>query len=157
MAGDSDDRDEDGPPFPWTVKVAGRIWIGIGVLGLIGIPITLMVGLCAALIWLAVLWKFVQTGVDAVRGEALDTLRDGIGSVGIGLLALGLCGFLVYSGAVGAGAVLAGPGALLLTAGALAVGGRAQYLEWRELHLPEEVPVYDPDRDLREGAGPPPE
>jgi len=143
---------DDAPPFPWSVKVAGQIWIGIGVLGLIGIPITLMVGLCAALIWLVVLWKFVNTGLDTARGEALDTLRDGIGSIGIGLLALGLCGFLVYCGAIGAGAALAAPGALLVAAGSLAVGGRTQYLEWRELHPPEELPAYDPDRDLRDNT-----
>ena len=153
MAGDLDDHDEDGPPFPWTVKVAGAIWAWIGWLGLVatfGVLIALPLPSCGFFLGLALAGAFIYVGHGTFRGDVADTMRNGIGSIGIGLVCIVLAGVMTVSGTANAGAFIAAPGSLLVAAGVLAIGGRTQYLGWKEHHPPEEVKYEDLDRDLRD-------
>ena len=152
----SDDCDEDGPPFPWTVKLAGRIWIGFGLVGLLTTLFAYTAtgskgaGCCFTIFGLSFSYVFLQVGVRTAEVETEDTLRNGIGSTGIGMFCFALCGLMALNGMLNGAAVFAGPGSLLVTAGVLAIGGRTQYLTWKALPPPEEVPECAPDADLRD-------
>src|SRR5579862_2628329 len=113
-------------------------------------------GACGAIIPLLIGIAFIFVGQQTLRGTARDTLGNAIGSLVLGIGPL-VCGFLAIIGGValanapakvpaGEAANIAAiePGVLmvlgvvnilsgfgLLTAGALALIGRAEYREWR--------------------------
>jgi hypothetical protein len=141
------------PAFPKLVRVAGVIWIVFGCLLLVNGGISLLLSYAAdpgkdllpgqrmelAAYVLAVFGlAFLLVGWQSTQGTAKDTLGNGIGSIGIGLVN-GAGGALIVLGAlsrgvqlqalVGGFCFLAGLG--LLVAGALALMGRDQYKAWR--------------------------
>jgi hypothetical protein len=102
-------------------------------------------GACGAFLPLLFGAAFVFVGQQSVRGTAKDTLGNAIGSIVLGIAPL-LCGvsFLVGAGFLGVnvppdmrvvfaiiGAVNILTGIGLLSAGALALVGRAEYREWQ--------------------------
>jgi hypothetical protein len=128
---------------------------------------------CSVLFGIAFLW----VGFTTVKGTAKDTLGNAIGSLVFGLIYLGLGLLAGLGGAVG----LAGPGgpggppaaavAMMSTimlvvavmagligsglvgAGVLAIMGREQYREWREVHAPKKRSrraEFDDDYDDRD-------
>ena len=171
-----DDYDDRGPSFPGTVTAAGAIWILFGGIGVLGTVLNLMgmgaqgaqggnpaAGACPACVGGLIAAAFLHVGLQSVRGQAKDTLGNGIGSIVLSLFYFGLAalmgfaGFVVgQPGAVGPNAgnapaanagllqavsgvmavILAGFGLLLLLAGVLALVGRQQYREWRMVYGP---------------------
>jgi hypothetical protein len=168
--GDDSDDFEDEPydrgrvPFPGVVKAAGVIWIGVGSLSLINMMATFALagqnpgaanpasGCCPGLIGLA----FLVCGYQTVTGKATDTLGNGVGSMVLGLLQLGIAALVGLGGALlgqngGAQAPQALPpvvflviagfvgvlGATLVLAGVLALSGRSAYREWRRENAPQ--------------------
>jgi hypothetical protein len=146
-------------PFPPGIRAAGIIWIGFGILGLIGAGLSFALNAAAAAanagqpvggnvcgsacIALFAL-SFLLIGVQTVKGTAKGTLGNGIGSLIFGLLYAAIAVIAIIAGARFAG----GPQGLpivvttiyamlamaLLTAGLLAVVGRQAYAEWRVMH-----------------------
>jgi hypothetical protein len=124
---------------PRVVALAAWIWVVTGVLYVLialglaastGIPIAAMtVFVVVALFALA----FFVVGVQTLRGTQKDTLGNGVGSIGIGVI--GLVG--TAQSAATTSTTLAGYGfeVMLIVAGALALGGRDAYRAWRATAL----------------------
>jgi hypothetical protein len=169
--------DED-LPFPLGIRIAGWIWALTGVIGalwtvaffLVGVAaLGPVVGLCGTGFGCVFAWMFLSIGVQTARGETADTLRNGIGSVGIASLSLLATAIMLYvcftkpGGGGGTRPLIAislfgTSGVLLMIAGVLAIRGRAGYRSWREVNGPP--PGEDPIGDLadrvraRRGEGP---
>jgi hypothetical protein len=148
-------------PFPGTVRIAGIIWIVIGGLILLNAVANLIItsalaagqnpgaaaagGSCPAVVGALIGLAFIFVGQQSVRGTARDTLGNGIGSLGIGLLVSGVGVLAVLGGAAVAGQQAGQQGMILLiigivnlfggigllTAGLLALIGRGRYREWK--------------------------
>ena len=143
-------------PFPGTVTAAGVIWIVYGCLVLLSLAATLFVifvlaananvpaqangaavgGLvgadsCAMVIYGLIAAAFLFVGVQSVRGTARDTLGNGVGSIILGVLGLGVVGLNAAFGQFLQAAGVVVGAALLLTAGILALVGRSQYRLWK--------------------------
>jgi hypothetical protein len=168
MRDDYDELDEiefRRPPVPGTVRAAGVIWIVFGCLILLGAAANLVVsvgaagagagpraaapgqppagvGICGALVNALFGAAFVFVGVQSFNGTARDTLGNGIGSIGIGLLNGGCGALFVAAGVAGGGAgaplaVVVGAASILgglglLAAGVLALVGRAGYRAYKD-------------------------
>jgi hypothetical protein len=105
-------------------------------------------GICVALGVTLIGWVFIQQGVRAVRGTLRDTRGTGIASIAFGVLILGAAGITLVTGAVIHGGLtelvdvmlvtalqsgFAGlVGAMLVTAGVLALVGRGEYKRWQQ-------------------------
>jgi hypothetical protein len=163
-----DEFDADPPPrdvpFPTVVKIAGYIWIVFGCLILLSGLLNLMMAgaaargaggpppTCAGGLGILFGIMFLHVGRQSVYGTARDTLGNGIGSIGIGLLNAGVgVPVLLGGAAIGGKAALIGliaggisvaAGAGLLIAGVLALVGRSDYKAWRRAQ-----------RERRERAG----
>src|SRR5262245_29984388 len=143
--------DDDGryePPCPVAVRIAAILWIGFGALGIIGGVVQLAQagaqagndqsrgGSCCGFV---IAIAFVVVGFQTWTGQAKDTLGNGIGSILIGLLYLGVTALLFTAGVranLGGGVKLIAAfvglvGMSLILAGVLALGGRDQYRRWR--------------------------
>src|SRR5689334_21469106 len=108
-----DDYDDYGPPrrrrssLPSAVRAAGIIWIGIGILGILGSVLGLIGRVadagaggggagapggnpfCATGCSLIIPLVFLMVGIQTVKGTAKGTLGNGIGSIVFGHLSLG--------------------------------------------------------------------
>ena len=130
------------PEFPNSVTIAGIIWIVNGAIVLLTMLALVAAVLIQAtgprevdvfgevanlLFFLLVGGVFIHVGVDSVRGKAKDTLGNGIGSLAFAVIAV-----LGLISAIG-----------LLTAGVLALVGRAEYRAWRNYH---QSPATTPNR-----------
>lgn len=149
------------PSFPTAVRIAGVIWIVFGGLFLLNAALNLLLsmgrqgqegpqvagGLCGMVLGMLFGAVFIHVGVQSIRGTAVDTLGNAIGSIAFGLLVgglgtLGVISTLALGGQektvilliVGAVNLLVALG--LLTAGVLALMGRAQYRIWRRASKP---------------------
>lgn len=151
------DRDPAEVPFPGTVLIAGIIWMLIGGFTFAGGLLNMALvgagnnpggapgGCCGLVFGIA----FLSAGWNSVRGTASDTRGNAVGSIAFGVLYAGLAVIAVVVG-VGAagpaarapgddvvmlvtGVVVAGFATLFLAAGILALYGRRQYLDWREV------------------------
>jgi hypothetical protein len=158
---DYDDRPaRSAVPFPTGVKVAGILWIGFGVLALVGQLLSFALNMAGAAaqggpgapggnmcgVGCGVLFAivFLVAGIQTVKGTAKGTLGNGIGSLLFGLLYGVVAVFVIGLGASGrlppgnealmyvAGAVAAALAVALLTAGILALMGKSAYEQWRE-------------------------
>lgn len=153
--GDETRRPGGAATLPSTVYAAGVVWIVFGCLILLNSLVTLFVpapqpqpgenqpapNVCPVLIGVLFGVVFIHVGLQSVKGTAKDTLGNGIGSIVIGLGnggfgALMVVGGLALGGTVGLIACVGGGisvlcGLGLLTAGALALVGRADYKAWR--------------------------
>ncbi|MEQ9324163.1 MAG: hypothetical protein RIF41_33685, partial [Polyangiaceae bacterium] len=81
------------PRPPNLVFAAGIIWSAIGALGILGaLVLTNMLrgaaGMVAAAIPALISLAFLYVGVSTIRGKAPDTLGNGVGSIGIGVLGI---------------------------------------------------------------------
>jgi hypothetical protein len=148
----------DDVAFPVAVRAAGIVWIIFGCLILLNAAVNFLLtagaaaagapqvagGTCGLL--LAVLFGavFIHVGIQSVRGTAKDTLGNGIGSIVIGALNMGIGGVLMAAGlaapgtasliaVVGGGISILG-GCGLIGAGILALAGRSAYRSWRHAH-----------------------
>src|SRR5438094_8906853 len=131
------------PRVPGLVRVAGTVWIVIGRLGLLSLPLVLLVltdvggWVCSAMQAILIYGVFLHVGVQSVQGTARDTLGNGIGSILFGLVTLGVSVVVIVSlGEMGwgvAGSLLFG--LVLLAAGVLALVGRQDYKAWREAQI----------------------
>ncbi len=164
---EDDERDDyedrrPNPTFPMTVRIAGIIWLLMGLLILTSTILTIVfnviqdkavnqnndanptsgyitmgVGFIFGLI-------FLMVGVQTARGTAKDTLGNSIGSLIFALL-YGTCGILVFVGArfapvdkqlqtimIIASVINTLSGFGLLVAGVLGLVGRSQYKAWRK-------------------------
>jgi hypothetical protein len=158
----SDDYTSERAAYPRSVQVAGLFWIGFGCLILLnaaaGLVLTFaagpnqgnaMGGVCSAGCSGLFAVAFLVVGVQTIKGTARDTLGNGIGSIGIGVLNMGAGGIMIaiaMSGAAqtagfatiaGGISILGGIG--LVVAGILALIGRSSYREWREENYPSTV------------------
>ncbi len=146
----------EAPPFPGTVTAAGVIWIIYGCLVLLSLAATLFVifvlaananvpaqangaavgglvegALLAMVIYGLIAAAFLFVGVQSVRGTARDTLGNGVGSIILGVLGLGVVGLNAAIGQYLQAAGVVVGAVLLLTAGILALVGRSPYKLWR--------------------------
>lgn len=117
---DYEDRPgRDGPGFPTGVLAAGIIWIGFGVLGVVGTLFNLVTvgaqaaggpqnpgagagGCCGGLVAIG----FLVVGIQTVTGKAKDTSGNGLGSLGLAVLYGGVA---IVVGAFGAAGALGPP------------------------------------------------
>lgn len=160
----ADDRFPADVPFPAAVLVAGVLWLLFGGLTFLGGLLNMALvaagenpggapgGCCGLLFGIA----FVSAGWNSVKGTAKDTRGNAVGSLAVGAIYLGLTvvlavvglGALPGNGPGGAGLppeeelvmlltalAVAMFGLILLTAGVLALVGRRQYLDWREVAM----------------------
>jgi hypothetical protein len=144
---DRDDLPQD-VPFPKLVSTAGIMWIVAGgvilVDGAIKVLSVLMLGsavgrgagafftgaVCGAGFIAFVGGAFLFVGVQSVRGTAADTLGNGVGSIILGALVLGLALIALLVDPLVAGINLVSAGGLI-TAGVLALVGRGDYKLWK--------------------------
>ena len=147
--------DGTGVPFPPGVKAAGMIWIGFGVIGLLGAA-TLFVFMlvwaggagaggvpvfCAPVCLTLFAIVFLMAGIETVKGKAKGILGNAVGSIFFGVLYLGQAALAVSRGAgagmveVVVGAALFGVlGLALVGAGVFALFGKSDYEKWRRAH-----------------------
>jgi hypothetical protein len=145
--------DHTGVPFPAGVKAAGIIWIGFGVLGLLGAA-TLFVfmlawaggagpapAFCAPVCLTLFALVFLLAGIETVKGKAKGILGNAVGSIIFGALYLGQSAMYLtrWGGPRTAetllsAALLAVLGLALVTAGILALVGKGAYEKWRSAH-----------------------
>lgn len=146
------------PSFPGTVMTAGVLWIVFGSLVLLGLLLAvvgvalasmrmgppnnnegaMMVMACGGLFFGLVGGGFLLVGVQTVRGTARDVLGNGIGSIVISLLVMGLGVFPIVAtldrgppGPMLVGVFYVVVGLVLTLAGVLALSGRGDYRAWR--------------------------
>jgi hypothetical protein len=157
---DEPDDDDDWPlgsirPFPAAVRIAGTIWIAMGVLIFVGtggillllLPATIAGGGCLMIFGGFTGVVFVAEGAWTLQGTAKGTGGNGAGSIFIALIFLCVGFFLARELVLQlprevtdhekltqmlALAVTAVSGLGLLTAGVLALVGRKAYAAWRE-------------------------
>ena len=146
-----DSRDEAGlaPSFPAGLKVACYLWIGFGILILVGGLIGLVQnggqigaggqaanqapagGVCGMVLVGLFGAAFIAAGSQTLKGTAKDTMGNGIGSLVFALLEIGL-GVLALNFGVNFFAIIyLACGAGLMGAGIIALMNRTDYLEWR--------------------------
>jgi hypothetical protein len=136
---DLDDEDLAGRvvrrPLPGLALAAAVLWIvaGAGYAGLFALFRVLQAPFEARELWLILCaFFFINDGVRLILGWTSDPRADGVFSALLGLFLIGYgCYQYANDGLVG---LLVGvvTGALFLTAGALALAGRKQYLAWKE-------------------------
>ena len=130
------DDSDDAPAFPLTIRIAGWLWVGLGVALLLGSAGVLaaadtkleyglgaIMGPLGVLLWVG--------GRDVVRGEVDDPIVPGVLSVTLGVPALAV---LLYSAPgipVAAHVLIGVPVTAFTTAGLLALIGRGGYLRWK--------------------------
>ena len=151
-----DDADEDGPPYPIVVTIAGVAWIVFGGLILVNMAVLVllmsaaaggpqgggivavlgMLGLFSALFAAA----FIFVGVQSVRGTAPGTLGNGIGSIVFGVLNFASGIQQLSQQNVLQAAIIFVFGLGLIAAGVLALIGQADYKAWRRANRLERVP-----------------
>jgi hypothetical protein len=135
------------PQRPRSVTAAGFIWIAVGSLILLVLPLLvlmafLVVGreqfagvligsVVAALFSALIAGVFLFVGIQTLRGTARDTLGNGIGSIIFGCLSLLSCAVRIATGDLLRGVVSLIWACMFLTAGILALVGRAEYRDWR--------------------------
>jgi hypothetical protein len=165
-----DDREEDEdedvfegeavPEFPGIVAAAAVIWLGVGILAFLNVCANFVLagmrggqqpggdnacgGYCC-MGGLAI--AFLAVGNHTFKGKAADTLGNGIGSLVLGLLSLGLGIPAIILGLRGVapanqqfkteffvimGTILGAFGLLLILAGVFALVGRSDYREWKQ-------------------------
>jgi hypothetical protein len=146
--GDYDRDDLRDAPYPKLVSTAGVIWIVFGGLILLNGAYALLrllvlsptvrapgafIGgaLCTAGFIAFVGGAFLFVGVQSVRGTAPGTLGNGIGSIILGALVLLFAILALLVDPVTAGINLLSAGGLI-TAGVLALVGRADYDLWKK-------------------------
>jgi len=143
------------PPYPKTVVAAGVLWIIFGCLALLSLLVLLVAAFVlvadvqgAAAAWGLLLsgavWSAVPIGLigaaligagsQSIRGTARDTLGSGIGSIILGLIYWGVAAIAVMVEWFIPAGVAGLVGALLLTAGVLALAGRSGYKLWRKAY-----------------------
>ncbi len=146
-------------PFPVIVIVAGLIWLAVGTLGMIGTILSMganganqqppgaACGNCGGGLFA---FAFFYCGYQTVKGIATDTRGNSAGSILFGMFQMLAAGFLAFGG-FGNGpqrapggeamlfvaAIVGFMGGSLILAGLLGLAGRADYLEWREIHHPK--------------------
>ena len=86
---------------------------------------------------------FLVVGIQSVRGTAAGTTGNGVGSIVLGMLNLAGTAVMAIGGNLVAAAINGLGGAMLLTAGVLALVGGSQYKLWRK---------WQKDRKAREAA-----
>lgn len=162
-----------GASLPGIVKAAAIIWILFGCLGILGNIINIVTsagnaanqpgGIGAALAGpmcgIVVSGVFLMAGINTLKGNARDTLGNGIGSIFFAFLQFGLAALMflgaafadkaieemkkdpnnpqitkeqIQTAATITGGILVGMSGLLGLAGVLALAGRASYLDYRE-------------------------
>jgi hypothetical protein len=142
------------PKSPQTVTTAGIIWIVVGSLILLNGLVTLLlaltipapgkggaarnpatdvvIGLASGMLCLGLFGAvFLHVGIQTVRGAAQDSLGNGIGSIAFGILDLGVTVFLAFAKRIIESGISFVFACALLTAGVLALVGRAEYQTWR--------------------------
>ncbi len=161
------------PGYPMTVMIAGIAWIFFGGLLLLNL-LVLLVGMfgvaaggkvgdavggavCGGLLLGLFGAAFMYVGIQSVRGQAGDTIGNGLGSIIFGLLAFG-CGAITLpmgGDQVGVGKAIAlgvyflvGSG--LLIAGVLALVGRGDYKAWRRGQKSRPPPEHTEQRRRKE-------
>jgi hypothetical protein len=128
--------DEDGPPFPLTVAVAGWVWV---VHGWVWVLATLALfgfspesGACVALLTLPAGLRWLIGGQAVLRGEMADPVWGAVVSLLLGTPILAL---LLVQGSglpLSIHLALGIPAMSLVTSGLLAIYGRGAYRRWRE-------------------------
>jgi hypothetical protein len=179
---EDDYRTRERAEYPRSVLAAGVFWIVLGSLIVLNaaanVALSLAVGVvnqgnqaagacpavCSSLFGIA----FLFVGVQSVKGTARDTLGNGIGSIGIGVLNLGFGGIMIALALSGpaqpqaalvawiAGGVSIFAGLGLVGAGVLALVGRTGYRVWREENYPSTVRAERRGRRRRPGRRPRP-
>lgn len=169
MADYPDDWDEDGPPFPWTINVAGYTWVALGCLGVIA-SLALLVwafkpdGACVVVVIPAVGATlgglFIYAGWSMALGRPRDTLRFGLWSAGFSLFFFGIAAVLLLTslevGIVNSRILTTvgfffAIGSLFAFSGTLAIACRAPYRKWRAYFRP---PANRPTDGLEDGVAP---
>jgi hypothetical protein len=141
---DDDFDDRRGPPvIPNQLRIAGYIWIIIGIIILINGVILLGIigqggdkgvvvgGSCGVILIALFGGVFIHVGMQSNSGTARDTLGNGIGSILIGLLQAGSAIVYLNAGHTFPAIVGFAGCAGLLIAGVFAIMARADYLEYR--------------------------
>jgi hypothetical protein len=143
------------PVLPPLVKAAGVIWIVFGCIMLLNMVATFFLimivsanqqgpnaagqagvaaggAVCLSVVIGLFAAAFLFVGVQSVRGTAAGTTGNAIGSIVFGLLNFGGMAGNAIGGNIVAAAVGGLGGAMLLTAGVLALAGGSQYKLWRK-------------------------
>lgn len=142
---------EEEPPYPRTITAAGVLLIVFGCLVLVNLLVSLasafvlaqkaggrdsgafMAGSVCGLIFVGLIGAvFIQEGVRAARGTLRDTIGTGIASILFGVLGLAGAVLAVAGGGILQAAFAGMVGAMLVTAGVLALVGRSPYKLWRQ-------------------------
>jgi hypothetical protein len=157
---------EEKIPFPQTVKAAGVIWIVFGCIMLLNMAATFFLimvvsvnqqgpnaagragaaagsAVCVSAVVGLFAAAFLFVGVQSVRGTAAGTTGNGVGSLVLGMLNFAGTAVMAISGNLVAAAINGLGGAMLLTAGVLALVGGSEYKLWRK---------EQKDRQRREAA-----
>lgn len=154
MADDADDWDDpdDAPAFPAAVSLAGWLWAGQGAVILaLGVGLltrAIYVGAeaftCPSAFLTAAGCQYLGYGRRVILGRADGVGGFGARSAGVAAIvaAVGgvIGGFTTDPGARLVGTAVVGAGLALAVPGVLALGGRRQYLAWREYHHPGNPP-----------------
>ena len=146
---------EEEPPYPPLVKAAGVIWIVFGCIMLLNMAATFFLimvvsanqqgpnaagqagalagsGVCLSAVIGLFAAAFLFVGVQSVRGTATGTTGNGVGSIVLGMLNFVGTAVMAIGGNLVAAAINGLGGAMLLTAGVLALAGGGQYKQWRK-------------------------
>jgi hypothetical protein len=157
---------EEEPPYPPLVKAAGVIWIVFGCIMLLNMAATFFLimivsanqqgpnaagqagvaaggAVCVSAVIGLFAAAFLFVGVQTVRGTATGTTGNGVGSIVLGMLNFVGTAVMAIGGNLVAAAINGLGGAMLLTAGVLALVGGSQYKLWRKAKK---------DRDRREAS-----
>jgi hypothetical protein len=129
-----------GTPMPWGTRTAGIIWIVFGSLILLQVLTNMVLvsggGLEGMVLVLLLLrgafgFVFLTVGITTVKGDANDTLGNGIGSIGIAVILIGVLSFVSepesLMSLIGS-AIIA---CLLFLAGVFALIHRREFLAWK--------------------------
>ena len=130
------------------MRAAGITWILVALLGLQGILTSIPYGLAddnqgfllvPFLIGITVSLCFIIFGVRTLRGSARDTVVSGTVSIAFSLFSL--FAFFAFGRPENAARTLGYLTTIfaLVIAGVLAIGGRLQYLKWREYRTPADT------------------
>lgn len=84
-------------------------------------------------------WAFIHVSRSTTRGDAKDTLGNGVASSIIGLLWMAFAILLVSAKAYIAGAFTASIATALIVAGSLALMGRKEYLSWKSFRSDKNI------------------
>jgi hypothetical protein len=121
---------------PGRARTAAIIWVTTGALGLPNMILLAVAGaLGAAIESMIVSIAFLFVGYQTLGGKAKDTLGNGVGSIGLGVLGLVVHTVLLAVAASGGSSALLVLGIVLdvalIAAGILALQDRRQYVAWR--------------------------